>query len=271
MINRLSVKFCLSSALLTCLWACGLGAASVTISMEGSKGACKEIALADWPPPPNLPDPGDWPALLKDAPLTSDLDFRSVDGGVLVGLIALPSYPNRGPRLYSPAKYRIDLATGRVGGATENEWAGAQPYSTLRDSVAQGSNMKPEDRLVYKGKEFVRRGSQWPLMSIDTARLSPDGSFLGVDSWDGEMRICPEIPAGLGCRDHLQGSYYVEIYDAGPATLALSLRGQFQGIDPEDLFRRSAWASKDFYVLPLDAVKMSRFALCDVRRATARQ
>jgi hypothetical protein len=97
--------------------------------------------------------------------LTSDLDFRSGDGGVLVGLIALPSYPNPGPRLYSPAKYRIDLATGRVRNATENEWVGHSPPR-------------------------------------------------------------------------------------------------------QDLFRRSAWSSRQYYFLPLDTVRMDRFVFCDVGQAT---
>jgi hypothetical protein len=129
--------------------------------------------------------------------------------------------------------------------------------------------MDPEKHLIYKGKEFVRRGAQWPLSSEDSSRLSPDGGFLAVNSWDGEMRICPEL--ALGCQDHLQGNYYIEIYDAASASLALSLRGQFQGFDPEDLFRQSAWASRDLYVLPLDRLPWTnRFMLCDLQQAPAK-
>jgi hypothetical protein len=235
--------------------------------MEGSKGACKEIRLPDWEPPPDLPGPRGWGALLMDAPLTSDLDFRSGDGGVLVGLLVVPNYPNAGPRPYSPAKYRIDPATGRIRKATEGEWDRAEPFFVYRDStLPAGLDMNPEKHLIYKGKEFVRRGAQWPLPSEDAARLSPDGSFLAVNSWDGEMKICPEL-APLGCRDRIQGTYYVEIYDAASASLILSLSGQFQGVEPLALFLRSAWASKNFYFLPLDTVKMNRFVFCDVEKA----
>lgn len=127
--------------------------------------------------------------------------------------------------------------------------------------------MDPEKHLIYKGKEFVRRGTQWPLYSEDAARLSPEGGFLAVNSWDGEMKICPEL--ALGCRDRIQGNYYVEIYDAASATLALSPSGQFQGVEPLDLFSRSAWASNRYYVLPLDTANMNRFVLCDLQHASA--
>ncbi len=271
MSNHFSVKLCLFSLLVALVCACGLGAASVTVSTSGSKGECKEITTPDWQPPLALPGPSGWASLIRDAPLTSDLDFRVVDGGVLVGLIVLPNYPKRGPRLYSPAKYRVDLSTGRVQSATDSEWSSAQPYATLRDSIAEGANMKPEDRLVYKGKEFVRRGAQWPLMSKDASRLSPDGSFLATNSWDGETRICPELTSKLGCRDRIQGSFYVEVYDTGTANILLSLHGQFQGLDPEDLFLRSGWASKGFFVLPLDPASLNRFVLCDIRQAAPKQ
>jgi len=234
--------------------------------MEGSKGACKEITVGDWPPPPDLPDPSDWAALIKDAPQTSDLDFRSISGGVLVGLIALPNYPNGGPRLYSPAKYWIDPATGRVRRATESEWGGGQQNPAYRDSTLQaGFTMDPEKHLIYKGKEFVRRGAQWPFTSRDAARLSPDGGFLAVNSWDGEIKICSEY--ALGCQNRIQGTYYMEIYDVPSGSLTLSLKGQFEGVEPSALFVRSAWSSRQYYFLPLDAVKMNRFVLCDVQAA----
>jgi hypothetical protein len=134
----------------------------------------------------------------------------------------------------------------------------------LRTSVAGVFDLKPEDDLKYKGKAFVKRGAQWPLYGSDAAsRLSPDGRFLAVNSWDGEMRICPEL--ALGCQDRIQGNYYIAIYNAASATLVLPLSGEFQGVEPRALFSRSAWASSRYYVLPLDTQNMKRFVLCDVQ------
>jgi hypothetical protein len=236
-----------------------MGAPSVTVSMEGSKGACKEITVPEWQPRPDLPGPLGWAHLLQVNSM-SDLDIRAVDGGVLVGVFVLPNDPDPGPKAYSPSKYRVDLATGQVRNATENEWAGMQPSSMYRRSMQPGNRA-----IVYEGKQFVRRGTQWPIRPEHAARLSPDGTFLVVNSWDGEMKLCPEL-LPLGCQTRIQGTYYVDIYDAESATLALSLEGQFQGFDPSDLFWRSAWASKDFYVLPLDSVKLNRFVFCDIRQ-----
>jgi len=166
-------------------------------------------------------------------------------------------------RYNSPVKYRIDLATGETQKVSEREWAGAQPYRLYQDSIIRDFRNTPEP-LSYKGKTFARRGAKWPLYPEHATRLSPDASFLAVNSWDGEMKICPELPGGFGCRNHIEGHYYVEIYDTGTAALALTLSGQFHGVDPMDLFRRSAWFSSRYYVLPVDSDSLDRFVLCDV-------
>jgi hypothetical protein len=84
------------------------------------------------------------------------------------------------------------------------------------------------------------------------------------------MKICPELPGGFGCQNHIEGHYYAEIYDTGTAALVLSLSGHFHGVDPLDLFRRSAWISTRYYVLPLDSDSLDRFVLCDVPLTAAR-
>jgi hypothetical protein len=190
---------------------------------------------------------------------------------MLVGLFARPGIDRDAPRFYSPTKYRVDLSTGLVRSASENEWAGAQSSFMLLNSISRLSDLKPEDNLAYKGKEYIKRGAQWPLYSsADASRLSPDGGFLAVNSWGGEMKICSGdlLPEVWSCQDRIQGDYHIEIYETAAATLALSLTGQFQGFDPSDLFGRSAWISERYYFLPLYTLYMTpfmnHFALCDV-------
>lgn len=139
-----------------------------------------------------------------------------------------------------------------------------------RDSTLQaGRDMRPEEPLFYKGQEFPRRGTRWPILSEHAARLSPDGSFLAVDGWDGEVNAGGDL-ADIFNSGHIEGNYYVDIYAVASATVVLSLSGHFKNVDPLDLFRRSAWISKRYYILPLDYLKMDRFVLCDVQQAAGK-
>jgi hypothetical protein len=233
---------------------------------------CREITLPKWPAPASLLPRGleNWQHLILGAPVTADLDFRAVDGGMLVGLFGLPGLPKGGPAVYSPARYWIDLATGRVRKASEGDWMDADPYFILRDSTLQEDReMRPDGRLVYRDKEFSRKGVHWPLTSRHAARVSPDGAFLAVNGWDGDVNAGGDL-ADIFNGGHIEGNYYVEIYDVGSATLALSLTGRFKGIDPGDFFQLSAWISKRYYLLPLNTLNLNRFVLCDVQQAATR-
>jgi hypothetical protein len=249
-----------SALLLAFHCAFGQTAESITISLDGAKGACKEISLPKWPPPISpLPPNVDWQLLVLSPPATSDLGFREAQGGgLLVSLfVTFPGILRDLPPMYSRARYRIDLGTGRAQAASESEWGSAKPYSTLRSSTRRaGIVTKPEDHLVYKGRDFSRRGTHWPLLSESAARLSPDGALLAVYGWDGVITRGPK-----------DGNYYVDIYRTADGTLAMSLNGHFQGVDPYLSFWVSAWISKSYYVLPLDTENMNRFVLCDVQAA----
>ena len=99
--------------------------------------------------------------------------------------------------------------------------------------------------------------------------MSSDGGFLAVNGWDGEVNPGGDL-ADIFNSGHIEGNYYIDIYDFGSATVAPSLNGRFRGVDPGDLFRVSAWISKCFYVLLLDTDNMNHFVLCDVQQALAK-
>ena len=93
--------------------------------------------------------------------------------------------------------------------------------------------------------------------------------YLAVNGWDGDVNAGGDL-ADIFNGGHIEGNYYVEIYDVGSATLALSLTGRFKGIDPGDFFQLSAWISKRYYLLPLNTLNLNRFVLCDVQQAATR-
>ena len=180
----------------------------------------------------------------------------------------LPNYPYGGPQVYSPVKFWIDLATGQIRRASEQEWAGAQPYLPHRESIALNLVYNPPEHASYKGKTFAKRGAKWPLSSEHATRLSPDAGFLAVNSWDGEMKNCPELPLGFFCGTSVDCSLscrrtFMKLKpQRWPSLLS---EAEFGDIDPLDLFRRSAWISSRYYVLRLWILTtLDRFVLCDV-------
>jgi hypothetical protein len=254
------------------LYACALRGAGVTVSLADSRGACREVSLPKWKSPALPVNSYDWSYLLHGSPTQSDWDFRAFEGGVLVGLYVIPNYVTsmeRGPRRYSAVKYAIDTATGKVRRVTEGEWADAKPYLPLRDSpLGSGLVMRPTDRLTFHGRDFARRGAQWPLTSQDAARVSQDGAFLAVNGWDGYVSIGGDLASWPGNGDHSQGNYYSDVYDVGSGTIAFSITGHFSGArsDPQMLFMSSGWFSKRYYVFQLDHEQMNRFVVCDVAK-----
>jgi hypothetical protein len=164
--------------------------------------------------------------------------------------------------VFSPDKYAINLATGKVRKATEVEWDNADAYVSYRDSTMQaGHVMTPNDQLIYKGREFRRAGAKWPMLSEYGARLSQDGSYLAVNSWDGESLGGGDMVSSHPLDD---GNYYVNVYDTSSGVQVFALKGHFHDLVPDDLFWRSVWISKRCYILILDTERMTRFVYCDV-------
>jgi hypothetical protein len=212
----------------------------------------------------------EWSHFLISSPINSDWDFRSFDGGVLVGFWGFHFYanfPQNEPPLYSPDKYAINLSSGKVRRATERQWEQAERYVPMRDSTLR--TIVPSERLIYRGKTFTRRGAKLPPSYEDAARASQDGAFLAVNGWDGIVGAegSWDDPVLFG-RDFSKGNYYVDVYDVNSATIAFSLTGHFSGVssDPNGLFRASGWFSKRYYVFPLDRLQMNRFVVCDMNK-----
>ncbi len=255
--------------LVVSLGSCGEYTGSVTVSLARANGACREFTVPGWPPPTSPLPPGtsgDWAHRILSAPVASDFDFRGGDGIVLVRFSALASGPDRAPKVYSPALYRLDLTTGQVEAGSSSEWDTGVPLAISRSSPKlTNPELTTDGRLRLGGKEFLRSGTRWPTSSLTVALLSSDDNLLAVDGWDGEAVVVGEFSFG---RDHIDGNYYVNIYDVGSVTHVLSLRaGHFHQIDPEFLFMGSAWVADRYYLLPLDLESMNRFVLCDVQRS----
>jgi hypothetical protein len=247
----------------------GSAFAGITVSLAETSNACREISLARWKAAPLPANSYDWRKLLSDAPGLSDLEFRTQDNGVLVGAIAFPmGSPTPPPPVYSLDRYAIDLASAKVTKAGEEEWSHSDQYRLHRESTLQSVWSLPMDdrrTLAYEGKEFVKRGANWPFYTGDASRLSPNHRFLAINSYDGRrpgftgIELEPGHPA--------RGRFYVDIYDTKSGASLLSFQGRFNGAsDPDRFFRISAWISDRYYFIPTADVGLNRFVVCDVSR-----
>ncbi len=233
----------------------------VTVNVAPDPKACTAVHLPKWKE--SAMPPGDLP---WGEAMPCDIGFRSFDGGVLAGASCRPGR-SKAP-VYSPSKYAVYFGTGRVRKATDDEWDHADPYLNFRDSAfPDGRNTTHDLRLVFKGKELPKTGSEWPLDTMTSSRLSPARDYVAVNSWDG--RIAYPEPLMFG-RSDLNGHYYVDIYNVASGQRVLAISGEFHGVDPYHFFEESAWISKRYFVLPLDEGRpMRQFVICYIQRASA--
>jgi len=244
---------CLYWSLMLLIAAPVLLSGGVTLKVAPPTKSCMDVSVPRWKDPhvPSSP----W---LKWH--DCDYEFRGIGQGVVVGL-----YCGRWPkekRVDSLEKYVVSLGTKKVRRATQNEWDHADPYPTSRvgpDLLRWNTN--DNQPLEFGGKKFNKTGSRWSHYMANPSLISPTGNFLAVSSWDGIVAY-PQ-PPGIFQRDHLDGHYYVDLYNVASGQHLLTLQGKFHGVDPDSIFSTGAWISRDYYFLSLDPEHLRRFVLCD--------
>jgi len=256
--RRVRVRF--RAAVFVLVWAIpAFPAKSVTVKITPDPKACTIVHLPKWK---RAAGP-DWMTPTADC----EYDFRSSEDGFLVGLHCRPEFKDN--QLYSPSKYAVSFGSGRVRKATDSEWNLAGPYLAFRLSTQEHWPIENYKPLVYRGRVFRKSGLTWPGESDIRlcSRLSPEGDFLAVNSWDGTIQFGGGL-FDLSIHQYVDGFYYVDIYNSDSARRVLLIQGHFHDVDPTDMFRKSAWISKRYFVLPLDFEnKMRNFVICDVAHA----
>jgi hypothetical protein len=234
----------------------GIAGENVSVKITPDPEVCTVIHFPRWKEP-RVPISFNWGPDM-------DYDLRSAAGGILAGVFC--RYGGSGVPVYSPSKYAVSFGSRQVRKVTETEWEHSDSYLRFRVDANSHDHWPYPDstKLVYLSKEYPKSGSKWPI-SLNFSRLSQDGRFLAVNSWDGVAYSADE--GSLFGKDHFDGNYYVDIYDVASAQRILLVQGEFHGVQPEDMFSRSAWISKSLYVLPLDwQHKLRKFVICDIQR-----
>jgi hypothetical protein len=234
---------------------------TVTVEVTPNRKACTVVNMPRWKVPVMTPGEGPWGENARFG-FQCDLDFRSSDGGIQVGSYCQPGRFTG--RVYSPSRYAISFGSGRIRRAAESEWDHADPYLNFRESpVNPIYALKDDAPIPYQGKPFAKTGSKWCEYPQFAGDVSQDGSLLAVNSWDGIIAVPELLMPG---RRQFDGHYYVDLYDVASGHRILTVKGEFHGVNPHDLFIKSAWISKHYFVLPLDGeTAHRRFVICDVR------
>jgi hypothetical protein len=171
------------------------------------------------------------------------------------------------PRDYSPNKFWVNLRTGRVRAATQVEWnSGVLVRQSFR---ARGPyfELEPEngapsgDAVLLKGKLFRKSGPQWPL-SAKHARVSPDGNWIAVQSWEGKNYANGDIPLFAPRGGH--GKFFIDLYEVSSGQrFALIAGQQHDTLRADEPLIGTFWLESRYFILQLGS-HLEKMLVCEV-------
>jgi hypothetical protein len=276
-----SVLWVLLFACLLCLQACGwlFSKERATANVTQGKNACTEVHF-----------PTCWTAqegqcaelhqvLLYSGPgSTPDdtYDLRQPPGQssqVLVGFHYFPeiiggSVPHRAESL---DHYLVTLGQpGSVRKVSELEWRHGAPLAGFA-APADAENRilrkyKDDQPFPYLDKSFAKSGPQWPRIGLDADRISANGEYLAINSWDGKEAGC----AGFmqPCDDFGGGHYWEDLYEIRTARRLVAVTGRFWMINHSTFFNITQWVGNRYFIRPLQQ-NLQTVLICDMDAAKA--
>lgn len=205
-------------------------------------------------------------------------EFRQVEGfETEVMVSAFVRLQTGGERLDSLSHYGFSLNQGStVRPVSRTEWERGDPLTQIRLAVPGPSLAAPspdfrvtEIGLVHKGRTYAKSGARWTNMGTTPTRISLDGRYLAMFSFEGNVASYKtfdwSLPTWLG--SPIKGTYFVDVYNTESAQRALAIRGSFRVVSPDDIQASSFWLKRHYYVLPLSVDGMKKVLICDVSSA----
>jgi hypothetical protein len=258
-----------------CSQACGqlFVGEQVTADVTDGKSACSEIRFATcWKDKDG--QCAELNRIILYPGLESDTyDFRGVVGQasqILVGLHYLPdvlavSDPHR---VESPDRYLVTLGPRAVvRKASDQEWSKGAPLARFAEPADPEHKvlLTFDDNLPFplSGKSFAKSGPRWPRDGANAGRLSANGEYLAVQSWDGTEMDCPFIQP---CRSSGGGHYWEDVYDVKSGRRLAAVTGRFWAMPHDTLFNITQWVGNRYFVQPLQR-NLQAVLICDMETA----
>jgi hypothetical protein len=191
------------------------------------------------------------PALPKQS--TPYLVFRYQSGKLLAG--AAFGDPGKSPQ-YSSNRYVIDMQKGAVQNAKASEWDASLAIETHIVSPFRAPPLEQAQDVTYAGRTFGGRGEH-----LDSFALSPDGQWLAIMSWQGNVPGCGEA----FCIDLsvAHGQFFIDIYNVATGKVATRLTAGFLFDGPFEALKSARWISDRHFMIATSGAK--ELALCDMR------
>jgi hypothetical protein len=178
-----------------------------------------------------------------------DYEFRAQ--GTLGTTFLVRGYPEY-YKPHTPNLYEIDLSDPKAIArpATEQAWEAATRMPLLRRSTfPRGSYLSREQRIQFNGLQFSKTGDLWAL-SGDAVRLSPDQTWIVLQSYSGSVARTEDVPFGRS-RGVTRGTLFFDVFNAVAGNKLLTLEGTYRDIHPTDALIEPAWLTERYFIIPL--------------------
>ena len=168
----------------------------------------------------------------------NEYEFRSGNGPS--EFLVAGTFEDRFDPRYTTSKYRIDLSSAQpmVVSIDDATWANpaAKVVPCYRKSVFSNYPQLAASGGVaeFQGKRFAKSGEFWPAVDDYATRLSPDQTWLVLQS-----RTAPG-----------RGKVFFDVFNVATGTKLLALQGPLRAVWPDGLIGETGWLTERYFVIP---------------------
>jgi hypothetical protein len=165
-----------------------------------------------------------------------------------------------GFRGYSPNKFSVNLGTGRVRDATQAEWDSGAVVPQITQPKGVFLPPKTDEGVLFRDRLFQKSGPQWPLITFEYARISPNEDWIAVQSWEGRDYANGDIIAPRGGH----GKFFIDLYDVSSGRKTVAIAGKERDtLEADGPLGLTFWLESRYFIVQLGS-HLERMLVCEV-------
>jgi len=163
---------------------------------------------------------------------------------------------------YTRRIYEIDLADpkARVHLVPEATWLTAARIPFVQKSIVS-DQMQVSGKAEFNGMRLLKTGTRL-MLSLDASRLSPDRTWLVLQSWTGKVNSESSLGGQLGAAGVGKGQLFFDVFRADAGKKVVTVEGRFQLGTPNGAVYTTGWVTEGYFIVPLGAHR-ERCLVCD--------
>jgi hypothetical protein len=189
-------------------------------------------------------------------------EFRKTTGVTQEYLVAAVDGGMAPPRDYSPNKFWVNFRSGNVRHATQAEWDSGIVVPQRRHTKGVILPPQTDDGVLFRDRLFQKSGPQWPLITFEWARLSPDQKWVAVQSWEGK-----DYANGLGIIFPPRGGhgkFFIDLYEVSSGRKLAAIAGaERDTLEADEPLGLTFWIASRYFIVPLGS-HIERMLVCEV-------